>query len=58
MIAVGTIDEYFAELVEKKREYVDASLNGGEAQPWDTSSLMMELASIIAEKGKRKWKIA
>lgn len=58
LIAVGTIDEYFAELVEKKREYVDASLNGGEAQPWDTSSLMMELASIIAEKGKRKWKIA
>ena len=56
-IAVGTIDEFFAELVEQKRQYFESSMSGGEAQPWNETSLMMELAAILAEKGRAKWKI-
>ena len=52
--AVGTVDEFFAELVEKKRQNV-ASIHGENGQKWDESSLIKELAQIIAEKGGRKW---
>ena len=55
LIAVGTIDEYFAELVERKRVYFEESVSGKEASlDWDESSLMMELAQIVAQKG-RAW---
>lgn len=53
--AVGTIDEYFGELVEQKRQIVNEALNGGEAQSWDQSSLVLELAEILANKGRKKW---
>lgn len=55
-IAVGTIDEWFAELVEFKRQNVGESLGDfevGESQ-WNETSIMMELAEMIAKKGK-KW---
>ena len=53
-VAVGTVDEFFAELVEKKREIVTKTL-GGEACKWDESSLMKELASTLYAKGGKKW---
>lgn len=53
-VAVGTVDEFFATLVEQKREYVNKSLSGT-AIKWDQQSLIKELAEILREKGGRKW---
>jgi SWI/SNF-related matrix-associated actin-dependent regulator 1 of chromatin subfamily A len=55
-IAVGTVDEFFSEIVEKKRQYVTQTL-GGEAISWDQSSIMKELAENLANSGGRKWSI-
>lgn len=54
MIASGTIDEYFSELVEIKRSIVAATLDGKEID-WNQSSLMTELAQILVTKGKERW---
>ena len=53
-IATGTIDEFFTELVERKREIVNKTLNG-EAVKWDESSLMRDLADVIMQKGGKRW---
>jgi SNF2 family DNA or RNA helicase len=51
-VATGTIDEYFAEIVERKREIVGMSLDG-KSDSWDHSSIMLELA----EKVVNKWRM-
>ena len=53
-IAVGTVDEFFSELVEQKREICSKTMSG-EAVSWSESGLVKELAQILAEKGGRKW---
>ncbi len=53
-VATGTIDEFFTELVERKREIVMKTLDG-KATKWDESSLMRELADVIMQKGGKKW---
>jgi SNF2 family DNA or RNA helicase len=55
-VAVGTVDEFFSELVERKREIVNKTL-GGKAVEWDQSSLMKELSEVLATSGGRKWSI-
>jgi SNF2 family DNA or RNA helicase len=58
LVAIGTIDEYFADLVEQKREYFESTMQGRELeQSWDESSLIMQLAETLASKGRRKWKL-
>ena len=52
--AVGTVDEFFAELVEQKRSIVASTLDGKEVK-WNESALISELAEILASKGGRKW---
>lgn len=54
MTAIGTIDEYLGELVEKKREYVGKTLDG-QASAWSESSLMLELANTLVAKQRKKW---
>jgi Superfamily II DNA/RNA helicases, SNF2 family len=56
MIASGTIDEYFTELVEQKRVLVGSSLDG-EEKNWNENSLMSELAHVLVTKGKKAWKL-
>ena len=56
LVAVGTVDEFFSELVERKREIVNKTLSG-EAVSWDQSSLMKELSEALASSGGRKWSI-
>lgn len=56
MIASGTIDEYFTELVEIKRSIVMATLDGKEVQ-WNQNSLMKELAETLTSKGRERWKL-
>lgn len=56
LVAVGTVDEFFSEIVERKREIVTATL-GGESIEWDQSSIMKELAATLAASGGARWKI-
>lgn len=56
LVAVGTVDEFFSEIVERKREIVASTL-GGEAVEWDQSSIMKELASVLAATGGQRWKV-
>ncbi len=56
MLATGTIDEYFTELVEIKRSIVAATLDNKEIQ-WNQQSLMKELAEILVTRGKKAWSL-
>lgn len=53
-IAIGTVDEFFAELVEKKRSICGSALDGTD-EDWNESSLIRELAERIHSEGKKKW---
>ena len=48
--ATGTIDEYFAELVEKKRQIFKQTMDG-ENYRWDETSIMKDLMEVIAQRG-------
>ena len=56
MLGAGTIDDFFTELVERKRSYVSGALDG-EAVDWNESSLMTELMTMLVTKGKKKWSL-
>jgi SNF2 family DNA or RNA helicase len=55
-LATGTIDEFFAELVENKRMIVKQVLTG-EDLSFHEESLLRELAEAIMAKGGKKWKL-
>lgn len=58
MVAIGTIDEYFAEIIERKRSNVSQTLGDGDnTTPWNETSILTELAQILASKGRAKWKL-
>lgn len=53
-IATDSIDEWLTELVEKKREGVDATLNGWDNTPEASNTEVMQgLLNIIKSRGKR-----
>lgn len=54
MLASGTIDEYFTELVEIKRSLVAAALDNKTIE-WNQQSLMKELAEVLVTRGKKAW---
>jgi SNF2 family DNA or RNA helicase len=54
MLASGTIDEYFTELVESKRAIIAAALDGKEIS-WDQKSLLKDLAEALVSRGREKW---
>jgi SNF2 family DNA or RNA helicase len=56
MVAIGTVDEFFSEIVERKREIVGKTLDG-KASEWDQSSLIKELAETLSMSGGRRWSI-
>lgn len=56
MVAMGTVDEFFSEIVERKREIVGKTLDG-KAVEWDQSSLIKELAETLSLSGGRRWSI-
>lgn len=54
-IVLGTIDEYFTELVEQKRAMFRETMTGEEIQ-WDEQSNVVALAdAIMTKRGGRKW---
>jgi len=53
-IAVGTVVEFFSEIVERKREIVSKTLSG-QAAKWDQSSLIKELSEALASSGGKRW---
>lgn len=55
-VAVGTIDEFFASLVEKKRDVVGKTLDG-ESVSWNESDLMSELMEILGNSNRKMWKL-
>jgi SNF2 family DNA or RNA helicase len=57
-VALGTIDEYFVELIERKRKLTNEALSGESIEEsWSQSGFMGELAEMIATKGRKKWKL-
>lgn len=57
-VAIGTIDEFLAELVEKKREIVKEALSGKVSEVrYDEQGILRELADILANKGKNRWRL-
>jgi SWI/SNF-related matrix-associated actin-dependent regulator of chromatin subfamily A-like protein 1 len=53
-IAVGTVDEFFSQIKEQKRSYFSSTIEGKEVV-WSESSLIKELAEVLAAKGGKKW---
>lgn len=56
MIASGTIDDFFTELVEVKRAR-SASILDNKQIDWNQQSLMKELAEILVTRGKKAWSL-
>jgi len=56
-LAIGTIDEWLAELVEQKRSFVASAIDGKKID-WSESSLMKELAEKLIAAQRKKWKVA
>lgn len=56
MLATETIDEYFTEIVERKRAIVAQTLDGKDVN-WEQNNLMRELAQMIVTKGSKKWRL-
>lgn len=54
--AVGTIDEWLGELVERKRQYMKQTLGDSDTYKWDETSIIKDLAEICAKKGRKSWK--
>lgn len=54
MIASGTIDEFFTELVEVKRSIVASTMDNKQIE-WDQQSLMKQLAEVLVTKGRKAW---
>jgi len=53
---VGTIDEYFAEIVANKQTYLDSTLDFNEDTSAMEDSIMKELAEALFSRGKMKWR--
>lgn len=54
-VALGTIDEYFVQIVEHKRG-LSKELDEGQQEAWN-AGFVAELAEKIAQKGREKWRL-
>jgi SNF2 family DNA or RNA helicase len=55
-LALGTPDEYLAEIVERKREICKKTM-GSESVIWNQSSVIKELSEILISKGGKRWNL-
>lgn len=56
MVATGTIDEWFAEIVEKKRSLFKNTMGDKDAGEWDESSIMKELMESAYNQARKLWR--
>lgn len=49
-ISTGTVDEFFTEIVEQKRQFVRESLEGTGGLDWNQTAVMTELANKVLDK--------
>jgi len=56
MVATGTIDEWFAEIVEKKRSFFKKTMGDSDAGEWEESSIMKELMDRCYDQARGLWK--
>lgn len=56
LVAVGTIDEYFSELVEKKRAVFEQTMDGKTTQ-WNETSIIKELTNILIASRRKAWSL-
>lgn len=58
LLVAGTIDDYFTELVEQKRQIFNETMRGQESlSNWNEQSIVMELAEILAREGRKKFQL-
>lgn len=56
--AIGTIDEYFARIVERKRQIVEEAMKGKKLDTgWNESGMMKDLAEALYKFGMSGWKL-
>lgn len=55
-VAVGTIDEFFARLVEKKRQICSEVIDGKAVVRWNETDVIREIAKLLAEQGMQSWR--
>lgn len=54
-VALESVDEYLAEIVERKRQYIGETLDG-KAMSWDQSSIMKEIGFKLLDIGRKRWR--
>jgi SNF2 family DNA or RNA helicase len=59
LVAVGTVDELFTEMVERKRQITKETYGDSEVEKWDETGTVRGLVeAIISKRGGKKWQIA
>jgi len=56
MTPIGTIVEFFAEIVARKRQYMTQTLDGKE-MAWQEEDIMKELMEALATRGMARWRL-
>lgn len=59
-VAINSIDELFAEYVERKRQYMKETLEGKTldiSQRWSQSQVLKEIAEKLAEQNRKSWRV-
>lgn len=56
LIAIGTVDDYLTEIVERKRKHVKEAITG-EKMDFSENSVLSELVEALTKVGKPKWRL-
>lgn len=57
-VAIGTIDEFFSQIIERKRAIIKSAMTGKEiTETWDEKGILKELAEKLASEGRKSFKI-
>lgn len=56
IVALGTVDEYLTEIVERKRD-IFAQTMKGESPVWDENAIMGEMKQKLLKMGREKWSL-
>jgi hypothetical protein len=54
-VALGTIDEFLASVVERKRYAAENTYGKGSTQHWTQSNVLQDVAKLLFQKGLKPW---